>query len=48
MENSIELHERLVAAEGVCRDNTRRLNEHDKQIEELKETNSILKNMNYI
>ena len=47
MDNSIELHERLVVAEEVGRDNTRRLNEHDKQIEELKETNSILKNMNY-
>lgn len=45
--NDIEVHERLVSIEERGKSNTKRLDEHDKQIAELKETNAILKNMNY-
>ena len=39
--------ERLVAVEQRSKSNTKRLDEHEREIAELKETNAILKNMDY-
>ena len=46
MENS-EFTERLVKVEQSDKSAHHRLDEHDKDIKELKETNAILKNMDY-
>ena len=43
----IELTERLVKVEQSDKSAHHRLDEHDKDIKELKETNAILKNMDY-
>ncbi len=47
MENNIELREKVAHLEEREKSNTKRLDEHEREIAELKETNAILKNMNY-
>lgn len=47
MTDNTEIIARLVAVEEGRKSNTHRLDIHEKEIEELKETNAILKNMNY-
>lgn len=42
-----ELFARIAAIEEGRKEDVRRLDIHDKEIEQLKETNSILKNMDY-
>lgn len=47
MENNIELREKVAHLEEREKSNTKRLDVHEREIAELKETNAILKNMNY-
>ena len=47
MEDNIELREKVAHLEEREKLNTKRLDEHEREIAELKETNAILKNMDY-
>lgn len=47
MENNTELREKVAHLEEREKSNTKRLDEHEREISELKETNAILKNMDY-
>lgn len=42
-----EMLERLVAVEERAKSNTKRIDAHEKDIDELKKTYSIMENMNY-
>ena len=43
----MDTNERIVKLEENVKSNQHRLDEHDKDIKELKETNAILRNMDY-
>lgn len=47
MENNIELREKVAHLEEREKSNAKKIDEHEREIAELKETNSILKNMSY-